>query len=751
MLCGAALASAFVANAQTYSFLQEEIVAKCVNEITGEVRMDSIWKAHRTRPFVADFNNDGWMDIYYGGTSWRNGWATRGVLLQNLGERQWEMFIKPAYEDYSWEEPVYGDDGEPELDADGNPVFETKWGTREVTGLMANGLPKSAWTDGSIPVDINADGLVDLVLCSEGGNDTGVNAGIQIVKNLGDMQFRWMNYYDEDLNALLNKNGDSKDLNENNRYGIVSAADYDKDGYVDLIVQFWQDNVTEYRRTMLLHNIRGERFEAVDVFKPLPFEQEINKRGIYKKTEEVLDEATGTTEPGSYVDEPTMKMHAMTHGQVHMVDLDGDTWPDILVTGWMDGESADQNGNGEEQVGGWNLRFYRNCQDGTFEDKTLELIENFVDNSNLISDENKTFDYFRNNFGKDDVIICPMDWNGDGTMDILFLGSVEIQNGWKSSLLWENYSSEEDGIFFEQTNYRDQITPTTGLMERASCQFIDINGDDNVDLFVAGGWMNDLTLPEPGGDWFWGLMLNNGNGGVTLVNKSDAGYWAEERSSCMADLDNDGKIDVISCGQGDENEKISWNVMEGIALTTPDEPGDVSATAGDGVITVTWSPVTYSNRNFAAYNIYCRNIESGELRMMVPANLETGKQQAYAPFYNYLVRGDSPSYTFEKLPKGSYEVGVQSVAPSYMASSFVTATVDVTESTGVERVKASMTLTVTVNGNNVIASSNEEAKVSIFNAQGAQVATGMTNEAITVNGHGVFVVKAGNSVAKIVK
>lgn len=750
MLCSTAVASAFAASAQTLSFTQEDIKAKCVNEQTGEVKMDSIFKAHRTTPFVADFNNDGWMDIYYGGTSWSNGWATRGVLLQNLGERKWEMFIKPAYEEYSWEEPVVDDEGNPVADAEGNPVTETKYGTREVTGLMDNGLPKSAWTMGSIPVDINADGLVDMVLSNQGGNDTHINGGIHIVKNLGNMQFRWMNHYDADLDALLSKNTEGNDINEGNKYGDITAADYDKDGYTDLLVQFYQEGDNGGRRTLLLHNIRGERFEAVNVFKPLPFEQEINKRGIYEKTAEVVDPDMGTTEPGSYIDTPTMKMHSMTHGQVHMVDLDGDTWPDILVTGWMDGEDASQNGNGEEQVGGWNIRFYHNCQDGTFEDKTLEVLENFVDNAELISDENKTFDYIRNNFGKDDVVIYPMDWNNDGTIDLLFLGSVEIQNGWKSSLLWENYSNE-DGFHFEQTNFRDQVTPTTGLTSRMH-QFIDINADDYVDLFVASGWMNNLTLPEPGGDWFYGLMLNDGNGGVTLVKKDDAGYWAEEQSACMADLDNDGKLDVISCGTGDENERISWNTTDGGVMQAPATPDNVSATAGDGTITLTWDPVYYDgNGQSAAYNVYCKNLDNGEIRMMAPANLETGKQQAYPPFYYYLVRGDEPTYTFEKLPKGSYEVGVQSVAYSYASSEFAKFLVDVTESTGVKSVKAAATLTVTVNGNNIIASSNETAKVSIYNAQGAQVATGMTNEAIAVNGHGVFVVKAGDSVAKVVK
>ena len=41
--------------------------------------------------------------------------------------------------------------------------------------------------------------------------------------------------------------------------------------------------------------------------------------------------------------------------------------------------------------------------------------------------------------------------------------------------------------------------------------------------------------------------------------------------------------------------------------------------------------------------------------------------------------------------------------------------------------------------------------VSIFGVSGAQVAGGYTNEAITVNGTGIFVVRANGQSVKIVK
>ena len=58
---------------------------------------------------------------------------------------------------------------------------------------------------------------------------------------------------------------------------------------------------------------------------------------------------------------------------------------------------------------------------------------------------------------------------------------------------------------------------------------------------------------------------------------------------------------------------------------------------------------------------------------------------------------------------------------------------------------------VAIEGNVITVNSSESAAVAIYNMQGAEVGRGTTNEAITVNGKGVFVVKSGSKVAKIVK
>ena len=68
----------------------------------------------------------------------------------------------------------------------------------------------------------------------------------------------------------------------------------------------------------------------------------------------------------------------------------------------------------------------------------------------------------------------------------------------------------------------------------------------------------------------------------------------------------------------------------------------------------------YDNGNPAMFNLYIQDKQSGALRMVVPANLETGKQLAYAMFGCYVNTGNedgAASYVFDKLPVGDYIVG----------------------------------------------------------------------------------------------
>ena len=106
-------------------------------------------RSHRTAPLVADFDNDGYMDFYYGGTSNKNGWQPQAVLAKGNGNG-----------------------------------FDC---------IKDTGLPFSSYGIGSKVLDFNNDGLVDLLVVSEGGNDTGQSAAYVLVKNEGNNKFSVVN------------------------------------------------------------------------------------------------------------------------------------------------------------------------------------------------------------------------------------------------------------------------------------------------------------------------------------------------------------------------------------------------------------------------------------------------------------------------------------------------------------------------------------------------------------------------------
>jgi hypothetical protein len=238
--------------------------------------------------------------------------------------------------------------------------------------------------------------------------------------------------------------------------------------------------------------------------------------------------------------------------------------------------------------------------------------------------------------------------------------------------------------------------------------------------------------------------------------------WLRAGVNSFGDFDNDNNMELLTSdytgspdnGRNDQ-QVISWN-NSGVEFTAPNEIGEITATAEKGRVLVKWEASEMNNGNDAMFNVYIQNKETGAMRMVVPANIETGKQLSYAMFGCYVNTGNEDgeaSYLFDKLPVGEYIVGVQAVNYAYQATAWTTTEVAVSESDydGVASQAVARGMQVVVDGDAIIVTSADDTQVNIYNMQGAEVGRGMTNEAITVNGKGVFVVKSGSKVAKIVK
>ena len=98
-----------------------------------------------------------------------------------------------------------------------------------------------------------------------------------------------------------------KRQNEDNAYTSVVTGDYDKDGYVDLLIT---GNAYDGRFVKLLRNVNGERFEEMNVFEALPFDVEVNRHGLWEESGAGEDPETGDPVKSVYFkDQPLSLIH----------------------------------------------------------------------------------------------------------------------------------------------------------------------------------------------------------------------------------------------------------------------------------------------------------------------------------------------------------------------------------------------------------------------------------------------------------
>lgn len=670
------------------------------------------WPCHRGVPIMADLNGDDIMDAYYGGTSCTNGWTARGTLIKGLGEGKYEGVFTPKYETYTTQEAIImkDADGNYVTDEEGNYVYVTDENGEIVTEEvehqrligMENGLPLSVRGMASQPIDFNNDGLVDLLIANTGGNDTGTEQRLVLVKNLGNYQFEVVQ--DETLEKLPYR-GQGEGFNADGRLGAVMVADYDHDGCTDILYMndwTWDPVLDVWGScTYLVRNNKGT-FERANVFKPLPYDQEINHYRLYTYTDVTVDE-DGIEVPGGFTDEPTMAIKPLRGGAVNFVDLNNDGWEDIVINGWADSKNDERNG--------YEIRYYENLQDGFFQDATDKLAAALG------------CDGLADLFGKyasADNSFITVDYDQNGTEDLLLVGSMNRDK--KQAVVFLNASEDGTLALVESTT---TLAPSSGTDARAFF-FADFSGDDVCDM-ATWGWSDYNER------YTWTATFCVSQGAVdTYANEvydgpSDMfGAHLSEEGCTLGDLNNDGKLDFLCTDWTDKADDLipSFNTTDYVPQA-PDAPTNVTATADEnGNVTIEWEGSSLASGGNAIYNVCIKNEATGEVRMTVPANAGTGKQSGYAKWGTYV---SGTKYVAAAVAAGTYTIGVQAVNYSYVASPFTTITVQVGGEDGIQQVA---------------------------NPQSAEAAY-YTIEGIRLNGapaKGVYVVKeAGKAATKVIK
>ncbi len=527
---------------------------------------DMFSRSHRTAPLVADFDNDGYMDFYYGGTSNKNGWQPQAVLAKGNGNG-----------------------------------FDC---------IKDTGLPFSSYGIGSKVLDFNNDGLVDLLVVSEGGNDTGQSAAYVLVKNEGNNKFSVVN--DAALASIADINyGGERRFNEMAGFKNVSVCDYNKDGYPDLLIQDWafaspdaQGSERNWMRvTKLLKNIDGDHFEIQDI-----------------------------------------GLSQMSGASVSFGDFNCDGWPDIFANGYNNG---------------WEAHIYLNQKDGTFKDADLGDLKN-----KLIFDqkkrEAKPFVMDFNQDGRIDIVVVGR-FGTENTKSRFLLFENQSEN---NSLSFT--TREVDGFYpvGDSGEYKDNGETKNHRLFLAS--LADFNGDARPDYIGYGYNSTDAK-------YIYSMSASSETGYSSWKGEDNPGIALGEGCTSYADLNGDGLMDIVSSNWDDDADQIYYNVnttpAAPIAIARPADPV-TSYNKETKQLTVTWTATENENGTHNMYNLYLKDAESGKvMRMLAPARLEDGKLTANMEFCNY-VPGNT--YTFEGVEEGHYIIGIQSVTCGWNASAFVT-------------------------------------------------------------------------------
>lgn len=417
----------------------------------------------RSLPSFADINNDGFLDIYYGG---QGGGDEAGV------EYSWRPFSSLNVNN-------------------GNGTFTP---ISVMYGESPNGIPMNSLSN-TIFFDYNNDGLLDVIIQST--KEWGVDNGFcQLYKNLGNNKF-------ELVPEAAFRGGNYG--NENKSFQSIAVGDLDKDGFLDIATMGKTEESGGERYVEIYRNNGGD-----GTFTKLEFDAQL-KEPVYFGSD-YIDDFKG--------------LHPLSKGSISFGDLDNDGWLDIVVNGYMDGspDGATPAVSGgprtkiykNQQDGTFKEVTPANFQGNSYEG-TLKLAD--FNNDGFL-------DIFVTGWGPSSRIASIMVNDGAGGFDLTDAASLGLNpahnthaviadlnhDGRLDIITTGEYDNSDDKyttIFYQRSNGQfrlDDSFPIVNVKD-GGIALGDYNNDNVLDVFISGAYGNRMGLEPP--LWAVGALYTN--------------------------------------------------------------------------------------------------------------------------------------------------------------------------------------------------------------------------------------------------